>query len=196
VGVPSVLASALLLASPGWRPVLSADGVTVEARPREGSRFAELRATVTVALPAEALCAGAFGTSRLDQREPNLKSRQLLSESVDERVTFDHISAPVVSDRDYVVRTRRAHADDGTCRVTTETVNGLAPPPRAGVVRVEQLDCRWDFVPLADGRTHVTYVVWTDPNTPLPAFLVEPSRQRLAVQWVNLVLERARQGVP
>lgn len=60
------------------------------------------------------------------------------------------------------------------------------------MVRIEQLSCVWDFEPTPRGYTHITYVVWADPKTSLPAFLVEPSLRRIAAEWVKLVIERAR----
>ena len=185
-----LLMSLVVLAAPEWKLVTRSDGITIEARPVEGSPFAELRATTIVS--SEALCAGAFGTSLVDPKEPSLKTRTVLSESQDERVTYDQIKAPIVSDRDYTVRTRRSMLETGSCRVTTDIASEVAPPPKPGYVRIDKLRCVWDFEPQPDGQTKLTYVVWTDPNTPLPAFMVEPSRQRITVVWVNLVIERAR----
>lgn len=186
------LVALILSAAPQWKQVKSSDAVTVEARPVEGSPFAELRATTTVALSVDALCAGAFGTSRADPKEPSLKSRRVISESEHERVAYDKISPPLVADRDYAVRTRREKSPTGSCRVTVDLANDLAPPPSDGLVRIEKLRCVWDFEPQPDGKTKVTYVAWTDPNTSLPTFTVEPSRQSLMIVWVNLVIERAR----
>lgn len=180
-----------LAAAPEWKQVRAEGGVVVEARPVEGSPFAELKATATVKAPVDALCAGAFGTGKADPKEPNLASRTVLTESEHERVAYDRIRAPLISDRDYAVRTARFPEGPGRCRVTVEVANEHAPAVKSGVVRVEKLRCAWDFEAQPDGTTKLTYVVWTDPNTSLPAFLVEPSRQALMVTWVKLVLERA-----
>lgn len=107
-------------AAPEWKQVKESAGITVEARPVEGSPFAELRAKTTVALGADALCSAAFGTGRADPKEPSLKSRRVISETADERVAYDQISPPFVSDRDYAVRTRREKSGTGSCRVTVE----------------------------------------------------------------------------
>jgi hypothetical protein len=188
----AVLMSMVMLASQEWRQVQKSDGVTVEAREKAGSRFAEHRAIATVALPVEALCAGAFGNGLTDRREPALKSRRVLSETQDERVTFERTGASIVSDREYAVRTRRIRGDGGKCRVVSEIANELAPPASPGVVRLELFDSVWEFEPTPSGDTRITYVVWTDPKTSLPAFLVEPSLRGVAAEWVMLVIERAR----
>lgn len=192
----AVLASILLLASSNWKEVMSSDGITVETRERADSRFPEIRATTTVSLSVEALCAGAFGTGLTDKREPSLQSRRVLSETEDERVTFDRIAPPIVSDRDYAVRVRRIRGNGGKCQVTADLANELAPPPSPGVVRIKHLHLVWDFAPNPDGGTRLTYVVWTDPNTILPTFSVEPSLRSVAVDWVKLIIERARSSAP
>lgn len=183
-----------LAAEPAWKQVHTDDGIVVEARPVEGSPYAELRATTTVAVPAEALCAGAFGTGTRDPREPSLKSRKVLAESANERIAYDQIATPVISDRDYAVRTAREKTATG-CRVTVDVAPGHAPPKADGLVRIEKLRCVWDFTPQADGKTKLTYVAWTDPNTSLPAFLVEPSRQKMMVTWTQLVIARGREAM-
>jgi len=188
----AVLISMVMLTSQEWRQVLESDGVTVEAREKAGSRFAEHRAVATVALSVEALCAGAFGNGPIDKREPALKSRRVLSETQDERVAFERTGAPFVSDREYVVRTRRIRGDGGKCRVVSEIANELAPPTSPGAVRLEQADSVWEFEPTARGDTRITYLVWTDPKVSLPAFLIESSLRRIVAEWVMLVIERAR----
>ncbi len=186
----NALLSLLLLAAPEWKQVKAQDGVTLDARAVEGSPYAELRATTTVAVPADALCAGAFGTAKRDPKEPSLKTRKLISESENERVTYDQIKAPVISDRDYTVRTKRVKTDKGVCRVLVDLAPELDPPLLDDHVRLKKLRCTWDFEPLPDGRTKLTYIVWTDPETSLPTFLVEPPRHDLMITWVKLVIER------
>lgn len=181
--------AAIVLAA--WATVKTEGGVTVEARPVDGSPYAELRATTTVALPVEALCAGAFGTGKRDPAEPSLKSRKVISETADARVAYDQIATPVIKDRDYTVRTRRERPSPTTCRVVVEPANALGPAPSDAFIRIEKVRCVWDFEPEADGKTKVTYVAWTDPETSMPAFLVEPSRRDLMVTWMNLVIARA-----
>lgn len=183
----------MLVGATEWKEVGRSDGITVEARPVEGSRFDELRASTTVALPAEALCKGAFGTARIDPKEPSLKDRRLIYEAENDRVTYDRVSAPIAEDRDYAVRTRLEHAADGHCRVVVESANEYAPPAPKGVVRIEKLRAAWDFMPQADGTTRVVYVAWADPNSSVPAFLIALPRQNLIVTWVKLVIERARE---
>jgi hypothetical protein len=182
----------VLQAEPAWVEVERDDGVVIEARDVEGSVHRELRATTTVKLPVEALCDAAFGPKGFDASEPSLKSRRVLREAADEQVHYDQMSAPIVADRDIVVRDRRERLPSGACRVSVDAVKDDAVPPREDHVRIEGMRSSWLFEPKANGETSVTHTVWTDPKVSMPVAFVEPSRRKNAVTWVKLVLERAR----
>lgn len=189
--LPAVLAAALVSAAPAeFKKVEEVDGVLIEARRVEGAKVVELRLTTTTTKTPGSLCDAAFGDGKFDAQEPDLKSRAVISESDDERVTYDQISPPVVANRDYAVRARRLRESDTRCRMTFAAANELAPPMPVGWVRITKLWGEWTFERQADGKTHVTYVVFSDPAGAVPAFMVEGSRRKFALKWVKLILSR------
>jgi hypothetical protein len=180
----------LLTAAPDFKKVDQVDGVLIEARPVEGSKLVELRLTTTTTRTVKSLCDAAFGTGAFDPEEPDLKARTIVFEGEDQRVTYEQISPPLVANRDYAVRATRRRDADGSCRMSFEAANELAPKLPPGWVRIEKLKGAWVFEPGADQRTKVTYVIHTDPAGALPAFLVEGSRRQLALRWVKLLISR------
>lgn len=182
----------VLLAADGeFSKVDEVDGVTIESRKVEGSGFVELRFTTTTTKAPDALCDEAFGTGEFDAEEPNLKSRKVLSQSENERVTYDQITPPIVSNRDYAVRATRIR-EGSACRMTFEAAVDAAPKEVDGWVRVKKLKGFWAFEPLDQQHTRLTYVVFSDPGGALPPFMVEGSRRKLGVTWVKRVIARAR----
>lgn len=182
----------LLAAEPSFTRVEETDGVLVEARPVQGSNVVELRLTTTTTRTPGSLCDAAFGDGKFDPEEPDLVSRKVISESADERVTYDQISPPVVSRRDYAVRAKRLRGDDGSCRMIFEAANEVAPSKPEGWVRITKLRGEWRFEPGPDGRTRVTYLILSDPAGSLPAFLVEGSRRKFALKWMKMILSRGK----
>lgn len=174
----------LVASSDGFTRVGEAQGVLVESRPVAGSAFVELRVTTVVAGDAERLCARAFGTGRVEAGE-NVDSRQVLAESDDERVTYEQIAPPMVSRRDYALRSRRVRPSPGTCRVEFEAANELAPPPRTGQVRIEQLKGFFAFEQLPDGRVKVTHQIHMDPGGQIAPWMAEATRRDLSVASVR-----------
>ncbi|MDX2008920.1 MAG: START domain-containing protein [Myxococcaceae bacterium] len=182
---------AILSAEPAWEKVGETDGVTIEQRPVAGSQFVELRFSLITDKTPKSLCDAAFGDGKFDPQEPDLKARTVLSEAADERVTYEEITPPVVSNRDYVVRARRSW-EGPACRMTFEALNEGGPRPKDGWVRITKVRGFWLFEPTDNGKTRLTYVVFSDPAGSIPPFLVEGNRRKLGVRWVKMIDSRGK----
>jgi hypothetical protein len=189
----ATLIAAVLAAEPAWEKVSETDGITIEQRTVGGSKFVELKFTTQTDKTPRSLCDAAFGDGKFDAAEPDLKSRAIVQESADERVTYEQITPPIVSNRDYVVRARRLMEGEA-CRMTFEAANELGPKPPDGWVRVSKLKGHWLFEPLEGGKTRLTYVVFTDPGGSIPPFLVEGNRRKLGVNWVKMIESRGKKA--
>jgi hypothetical protein len=191
---PTLLLAFALAAEPAaFTRVDERDGILLESRPFPDSPYVELRLSTTTTRTPGSLCDAAFGTGRFDPQEPDLKSRTIVMESADERVTYDQISPPLVANRDYAVRARRERGEDGSCAMRFSIANELAPPAPDGWVRLTKVSGSWTFTPRPDGRTRVTYVIHSDPAGTIPPFLVEGTRRALAVKWMQLILSRGQE---
>jgi hypothetical protein len=171
--------------------VEEAGGIRVEAREVSGSSFVELRLRTTSAVSVDVLCDEAFGDGSIPPGDPYLRERRVLQVvSRDERVTYDRVTAPLVSDRDYALRTRRERAS-GTCTVRFELAPEAAPPPVRGMVRLPRLRGAWSFARGASGLTEVTYTAHSEPGGDITALLAEGPRRRTEVDVVRRLLLRA-----
>lgn len=184
-----LLLSSVLAADAAYENAGAIDGVTIEQRAMPASKFVELRFTTLTDKTPRSLCDAAFGDGKFDPKEPDLKARTIVQESADERVTYEQITPPIVSNRDYVVRARRI-VEGASCRMTFEAANELGPKSPDGWVRVSKLRGHWLFEPVEGGKTKLTYVVFTDPGGSIPAFLVEGNRKKLGVSWVKMIESR------
>jgi hypothetical protein len=158
-------------AAGGWATYATRDGVTLERRKPEGSRFYEHRAAVDLAGVDVTWAAGEIWKALRGSDMDSLKHRDILAESADELLIYDQIRTPVVSDRDYtiVVRRRRAGA-----RVwfECETVNERGPAPAAGFVRIPVIRAGWYVEPDGRGGTRLGYFAYSEPGGSVPAWLV------------------------
>lgn len=150
-----------------------------------GSPFAEFRFVLDGTGDLETLCARAFGTSGIDPGEP-VTLRVVLRESTDERVSYEQISPPVVSRRDYVVRRTRSHPAPGSCRIDFVSVDG--EPPRRGLVRLRRLAGSFVFEQQPGGRVRIDHRIHLDPGGSVPSWMVEPSIRSMGVETVTRVL--------
>jgi hypothetical protein len=184
----TMVTMALLATEPAFEKVSESDGVTIEQRRVPGSKFAELRFTTLSDKTPKSLCDAAFGDGKFDPQEPDLKARTVLSESENERITYDEISPPLVSNRDYVIRARRSW-EGATCRMAFEALTDQGPAPKDGWVRLTKVKGSWVFEP-SESRTRITYVVYSDPAGSIPPFLVEGNRQKLGLRWIKMIESR------
>lgn len=183
------LLSALVVCAP-FDFVEEVGGIRVESREVKDSSFTELRLSTTSPKSVEALCAAAFGDGSIPPGDPYLRERRVLSTASDERVTYDRVAPPVISERDYALRVRRVR-DGAACVVRFELANEVAPPPVRGRVRLSRLAGTWRFVRAANGQTEVTYTAHSEPGGDVSAFIAEGPRRRTEIDVVRRTLARA-----
>lgn len=165
-------------------------GIRVESREVKDSSFSELRLSTVSPKSVEALCAAAFGDGSIPPGDPYLRERRVLSAASDERVTYDRVTPPLISERDFAMRVRRLR--EGTsCFVRFELANEVAPPPVRGRVRLSRLVGMWRFVRAANGQTEVTYTAHSEPGGDVSAFIAEGPRLRTELDVVRRTLARA-----
>ncbi|HEX9103405.1 MAG TPA: START domain-containing protein [Polyangia bacterium] len=193
------LASLLLLAvqlgdidAPGgWAVWATRDGVTVERRRPEGSRYYEHRAVVDVDGIAPARAAEEIWRSIHAGDMDSLKHRDILSERADELVIYDQIRTPVVSDRDYTVIVRRYTVGARTW-FDCHTANERGPAPKPGLVRIQLVAAGWYVEPDGHGGTRLGYFAYSEPGGAVPAFLVRGAQADRSVADVVRMIKRLR----
>ena len=175
----------------GWTTYATKDGVTLERRRPEGSRFYEHRAVVDVAAVLPARAADEIWRSIRSSDMESLKHRDILSEKPDELVIYDQIRTPVVSDRDYTVVVRRYTVG---ARVWFEcaTANDRGPPPAPGYVRVPVVEAGWFVEPDGRGGTRLGHFAYSEPGGAVPAFLVRGAQADRSLADVVRMVKRLR----
>jgi START domain len=167
-----------------WSKLDVVDGMTLDTRPITGSAFYEYRVSVESEVSVEALCEGVFEWGSKGKDNPSLKLRKLLKDGDDDRIVYDQVSAPVVSNRDYVLRLHKQRTAEG-CQVRFTTTEQLAPPLPDGYVRITQLWGSWSFTPAANGKTKVVHTLFADPAGSVPAVFVHGSHRSSILQSVR-----------
>ena len=103
-----------------------------------------------------------------------------LKESV---LIYQRLKLPLVSDRDYTIRSRyeRASGATGSYRIQWQTANELGPPPNRGVIRINQCEGGWHLEPQGDKATRATYTIHSDSGGAIPPMLAN-NGSRLAIR--------------
>jgi hypothetical protein len=178
--------------SPAWRFDGVYDGVRVDRREVPGSSFDELRLSLVSSSDIQHLCDAVYPTRLPTKPEPRFKKQVLLRETPTERWTYEQVSVPVVSDRDYVMHVKLEQpASSGHCAVAFQTEDDPAYPPVSGFVRIPVIRGHWDIFPAAPGKLSVQYRIFSEPGGGIPAFLARGGQRDAAVEFLKIILARA-----
>ena len=162
-------------ATPGeWKLVSTSDNVTLYRRPRPGPGHYESRAVGEIAASTSVVHAVIDDLDSYSRFMPYTVECRVLKREGDSVLTYQRISAPLVSDRDYILRVRTTSrtVEGGTSYHSRwETENAAGPAERPGILRVKLCEGGWLLEPLGPTRTRATYSVYTDSGGAIPAFI-------------------------
>lgn len=179
--------------TPEWRHDRTVDGMKLELRAVQNSKFDEIRVTTTRDGDLRRVCDAIFAKGVGEKVEGNFKKRTVLKETQTERWTYEQIAVPVVSDRDYVIHVKlEKPADTGRCEVSFQTEDDPAHPPAPHHVRIASVRGYWTVVPAEAGKLNISYLVFSDPGGDVPAFLVHGGQRNAAIDFLKTILARAK----
>jgi hypothetical protein len=166
--------------STDWTSISNKDNVAIYRRPRSGPGHNESKVIGEIPAPIAIVRAVIEDVESYTQFMPYTVECRVLKREADSVLTYQRISAPVVSDRDYTLRIRTATkmTEAGTSYfIRWETENSLGPAPPRGVVRVNLCEGSWLLEPLGPNNTRATYTILTDSGGILPAFIKDTGSQ-------------------
>jgi hypothetical protein len=175
----------------GWSTYATKNGITVERRKPEGSKFYEHRAVVDVPGVDPTWAAGEIWKALRGGDMDSLKHRDILAKKPDELIIYDQIKTPVVSDRDYTIVVRR-HTEGARVWFDCQTANDRGPPPKSGYVRITTIYAGWYVEPDGHGGTRLGYFAFSEPGGSVPAWLVRGAQADRSVADVVRMVQRLK----
>jgi hypothetical protein len=168
-------------ATPGeWKLVSTNDNIALYRRPHPGPGHYESRAIGEIAASTAVVHAVINDSESYTRFMPYTVECRVLKRDGDSELVYQRISAPLVSDRDYVlrVRTTAKTVEGGTCYLSRwEAENGFGPAEKRGVVRVKLCEGGWLLEPSGPNATRATYSLYTDSGGIIPAFIKNTGSQ-------------------
>jgi len=194
LAVALALPAAAAPAAAEWQTLSERDGVVVERRTQEGSRFQEVRATAYTPYVPSAIFETIWNQKEHPQFVPYLKRLDLISENDEERLVYEQVQVPLARDRDYTVRLRKhAQADGQRFEIAFTGANDAGPPPNSKHVRVLAIQGRWTIEPGREGRgSRVRYEILCEPGGAIPSWVANHFQGEAAANLVRAMLQRTR----
>jgi ribosome-associated toxin RatA of RatAB toxin-antitoxin module len=175
-----------------WKLVSTSDGIALYRRSRPGPGHNESKAIGEIAASTAVVHAVIDDANAYPRFMPYTVECRVLKREGDSILTYQRISAPLVSDRDYTLRvhTTSKKVEGGTSYMSRwETENALGPAERPGIVRVKLCEGGWLLEPLGPYATRATYTVYTDSGGVIPAFIKNTGSQ-IAIRKIFTALRQ------
>jgi hypothetical protein len=174
-----------------WRTLSDKDGLRLETRDVSGLPFWEIRLVARSDSSVQTLCDVVWDSGEPGEQPPEIKLRQVVEyKTSNERVTYEQVKVPVVSDRDYVVHSTRKN-DPQKCEVAFENVTDKGPAPRKDHVRVPKIFGSWTITPSANGSLAI-FTIYSDPGGGVPALFAQGPQRDSAVAQMRNMLAKAK----
>ena len=157
-----------------WKFISGNDNVALYRRPRSGPGHYESKAIGEIEASTEVVHAVINDVESYATFMPYTAECRVLKRESDSVLTYQRITAPFVSDRDYILRVRTSSkvVEGGTSYLSRwETENANGPPEKRGVVRVNLCEGSWLLEPSGPRTTRATYTIYTDSGSAIPAFI-------------------------
>ncbi len=157
-----------------WVQMANKDGVVICSRRHAGSALKEFRSIGEIDAPSSAVFAVLNDPEAYPSFMPYTSECRILQRIQNGLITYQRLDLPLVSDRDYTLRSehsKKPGPEGPVYRIHWQPANDLGPAPQAGVERVKICEGSWLLEPTGADTTRVTYFLYSGTGGAIPAFL-------------------------
>ena len=178
-----------------WREASRSHGLVIYNRSKANSNVHEIKAVGTIDAPPWVVKNVIDDADHYASFMPYVAECRVISRDSASIVSYQRLSLPVVSDRDYVlqIRDESRRGDNGEIVYINRwksTEAGIAEKP--GIIRVKINEGSWVLEPADSGkRTQATYFIYTDPGGKLPAWIINKSNSNVIPKVFDAVRKAA-----
>lgn len=176
----------------GWKEEANGDELIIYSRTREGSAVKEFKTVGTIDALSSAVFAVLNDVEAYPSFMPYTSECSVLKRIGDCTIAYQRLVLPLVSDRDYTLRSEHSKAPGANgpiYRIQWEPANDLGPPEKPGVQRVNVCEGGWLIEPDGAG-TRATYTIYTDSGGAIPAVIANRG-SRTAIRKMFAAIRKA-----
>jgi hypothetical protein len=179
-----------------WTVAKRSPEITVYERTRKGSALREFKAVGVMAAPPEVIKRVIDDVDEYPRFMPYVTEARVISRDGPNLVSYQRISPPFVSDRDYTLRVscETRTGTDGACFCNNwKAANELGPAEKKGVSRVKVTEGSWLLEPEDGGRkTRATYHIYSDSGGALPASITNAASRTAIPKLFESIRKQAQ----
>jgi hypothetical protein len=176
-----------------WKEEANGDELIIYSRTREGSTLKEFKSVGKIDALSSAVFAVLNDVEAYPSFMPYTSECSVLKRTGDCTVAYHHLTLPLVSDRDYTLRSEHSKTpgpNGPIYRIQWEPANDLGPSEKPGVQRVNVCEGGWLIEPDGTGTTRATYTIYTDSGGAIPAVIANRG-SRTAIRKMFAAIRKA-----
>jgi hypothetical protein len=176
-----------------WQAIKDSDGVQVWARAVPDSPVREVKAQSVIEAPVSRVWYVLGDLEHYTEFMPYVEEARVLSSAgADARYEYLRLDPPLVSKRDYVLKTTlEINEQTGVYVRRFQAISDRGPPPQDGTVRLNLVDGSWTLERIDATHTLATYWLHTDPGGSLPAWITNKANNTSVPDLLAAVRQRS-----
>lgn len=174
----------------GWTNRGTQDGISIETRTLPNSKYESVRVSKQTRVPPEVQYDAIWGTAGIEgiAVRKAVSVHEVLLDEKQQRMYYQVVSAPLISDRDYVMRLERKK-DGELYEMKFFTVDDARKPVTSEKIRI-QVHGLVTIEPDGSGGSIMTYEVHCDLAGALPAWIARGPQRDSSVEWMKEMIGR------
>jgi hypothetical protein len=184
--------SAPMANAAAWEPEADEDGCSAEKRPV--GNLLEVRVRCQVPVLPQQLADILWNVQALTKVSKDIKSVEVLKTTDSEKVVYERLHAPLISDRDLVYAWQRSGEEALQVFQFHAIPSAGGPPPNSDHVRMTDFRLSYTIEPEGRGSL-MTYTTYADPAGNVPHWMARSAALKAALNWMRdlrTYLERVR----
>ncbi|MGI6394673.1 MAG: hypothetical protein ACOX2F_08120 [bacterium] len=183
--------------APEWKLVENSKKIKLYTREKGEEGIKEVKATATISGTVDEALEVLFDRNNHPKIFKYIKFSDQMKRTANCDWSYNIIDAPMASDRDYLVKSCKVNAKDGSTFLKWEPFEDAKYPENKKKVRVLINKGYWKFTQVKPDELQVNYYIYTDPAGQLPLWIKNVANKKAvpdAIFTVEKEIEKRRKA--
>ncbi len=182
-----LLTSVTILFATNWKPVKKSKNYQVFVSKDKNSSLQKLKVTARMKGTLEKARKVILGIENYKNFMPKIKKAVIFDKKGKCIFTYTQMNAPIISDRDYVLKMCITHENEKALRIAWNSVESDKYPVKKDYVRITRNEGFWIVKKIDDENIEVIYSFAIDPKTSAPSFMINSANKKTIVKIIKAV---------
>jgi len=182
-----LMTSVTVLFATNWKKVEKEKNYSVFVSKDKNSSIQKLKVIAKMKGTLEKAKKVILGVSNYNKFMPKIKKAVIFDRKDKCILTYTQMNAPIISDRDYVLKLCITHDNEKNLRITWNTIEDKRYPETKNFVRITKNEGFWIIKKIDEENIELIYSFAIDPKTSAPDFMINKANKATIIKIVKAV---------